>query len=205
MPQWLCGIPAASTPIEELLARRFWIQERWTPRQTWERKFSKQRLPQSPGQRLPIPVRRAKSREGPNCRRSFRQTVLVIEHFCVVDVRALIQGGYAGADSTNGSECRLALAAATNGFESLAKCLQNCRRQRLASFTGELAGKLVGFGILDVEAHLPPLQNPFYHCSLSLVTFAQENGGKTGRDVMGTWLRLARSGGTRGRGSRRCS
>src|SRR6266850_506392 len=96
------------------------------------------------------------------CPRSLRKALFVVEKFGVVNIRTFEDFGATFTDGHEGRARRVALAAATNGFEAVANGLDYRGGHGLAGFGGEFLCKLVGFWILDVEAHIPPLQTCVY-------------------------------------------
>jgi len=60
------------------------------------------------------------------------------------------------------------LLAGLESFEALAECLGHGSSHGFARFLGQLSGKLVCFGILDVETHILPLQTTVYPSILRL-------------------------------------
>src|SRR6266850_2280661 len=168
------------------------------------------------------------------CPRSLRKALFVVEKFAVVNIRTFEDFGATFTDGHEGRARGVALAAAANGFEAVADGLDDGGGHGFAGFGGEFLGKLVGFGVFDVESHDSTLTDdclPFYTTDMKLkmqevrVTGSLEaNHDRTGRGnrpdcagLEGDWrwpvAFLTRSAGTnwrsldrgpRGFRSRRC-
>src|SRR6266850_4020654 len=99
------------------------------------------------------------------CPRSLRKSLFVVEKIGLVNIRTFEDFGATFTDGHEGRARRVALAAATDGFEAVANGLDYRGGHGFAGFGGELLRKLVCFGVFNIETHVSTLTDdylPFY-------------------------------------------